>query len=255
MPLPLSGQSYRDATEAPTLTGGAGQEEGEGGGGAEEEGDEVEEDGVGYRETVEPTSAEEATAAAAAAVTAATTATATATTATATATATRATTRSTSASPLPPPPPADGAAFGGVDDYDNRDDGTGDAAAMGGPSDIWPPFPMPNRGGVERFIKSPLTEVGLSGLVTLSCLLFTLQTLDGNAGGVPGGMDLGDAALDFIDKTEYGIGLVFFAEYLLRWYYQVGVQMHWGGRRGLRSGSNRSTSSSKQQAAVAVATC
>ena len=35
--------------------------------------------------------------------------------------------------------------------------------------------------GVEQLVKAPLSEVALSLLVTLSCLLFTLQTFDGQS--------------------------------------------------------------------------
>lgn len=89
------------------------------------------------------------------------------------------------------------------------------------PQDTWAPFPMPNRAGIETFIKSPLTELGLSFLVSLSCFLFALQTCDGMMGGQPGGVDLGEPMLSFIDRTEYCIGIVFVVEYIMRWYYQV----------------------------------
>jgi voltage-gated potassium channel Kch len=79
---------------------------------------------------------------------------------------------------------------------------------------------MPNRAGVEAFLKRPESEIALSFLVFLSCVLFALQTLDGVVAGQPGGMYLGKGVLKAIDVTEFGIGLLFLLEYFLRWYYK-----------------------------------
>jgi len=81
-------------------------------------------------------------------------------------------------------------------------------------------FPLPNREGVELFIKNPRTEIALAGLVVVSCVLFSLETLDGTMAGVPGGVDLGASALATVRALEAGVGGIFLAEYIGRWYYR-----------------------------------
>ena len=74
--------------------------------------------------------------------------------------------------------------------------------------EIFVPFPLPNQKGVERFIKDPRVEIGLALLVFASLGLFTLQSLDGVVAGQPGGYDLGEKTLSFINTGEHAIGLV-----------------------------------------------
>jgi len=79
-------------------------------------------------------------------------------------------------------------------------------------------IPTPNRAGVEAFLMRPESEIALSFLVFLSCVLFAFQTLDGVVAGEPGGVYIGQNALTAIDTTEHLIGLLFLVEYFLRWY-------------------------------------